>query len=81
MPAPLVFAASIGHDTFNEYVKFAKKFSPFYAEEYKNVSLGDEVIHASVTDHSKYWNENGYMNSKVMTGPHTDGVVLRTGGM
>ena len=52
-------------DAFNEYVNFAKKHSSYYAELYKSVSTSDGDLNVPVTDHAKYWAENGYLNSKV----------------
>lgn len=68
-------------DAFNEYVNFAKKYSLFYPELYKPVSTSDGDLNIPVTDHAKYWVGNECLNSKVMTGTHIDGIVLRTGGI
>ncbi|WP_232247381.1 phenylacetate--CoA ligase family protein [Kitasatospora azatica] len=65
----------------SELVRFVRAGSPFYRELYAD--LPDEVSDLPtlpLVDHAAFWGAHGIAESRVMTGPHTDGIVFKTGG-
>jgi phenylacetate-CoA ligase len=62
-------------------VSFVRERSPFYRELYSH--LPDDVSDLAalpLTDHTAYWSANTLDHSRVLTGPHSDGIVIKTGG-
>lgn len=69
-----------------QLVRFARNHSPFYRELYKGLDLDLPVNQLTckalpVVDHASYWLSNSLLDSRVITAPQTDGIILRTGGM
>jgi phenylacetate-CoA ligase len=64
-----------------ELVSFARTHSPYYAEHY--AGLPDEPARFAdlpVVDHAAFWAANSSVGNRLLTGPHTDGIVFKTGG-
>lgn len=64
-----------------EFIRFVREHSPFYRELYAH--LPDDVSDLAalpLTDHTSYWAANTLDASRVLTAPHTDGIVIKTGG-
>ena len=64
-----------------EFIRFVREQSPFYRELYAHLPDGVSDLSAlPLTDHTAYWAANTLNASRVLTGPHLDGIVIKTGG-
>ncbi|MEZ0091858.1 phenylacetate--CoA ligase family protein [Streptacidiphilus sp. EB129] len=64
-----------------EFIRFVREQSPFYRELYRDVADDvSDLTELPLTDHSAYWAANTLNASQVLTEPHTDGIVIKTGG-
>ncbi|MDX3762792.1 phenylacetate--CoA ligase family protein [Streptomyces sp. AK02-04a] len=64
-----------------ELISFVRKHSPFYRELYADLPDGvSELAALPITDHTAYWNAHGMDKSHLLTGPHTEGLVFKSGG-
>lgn len=62
-------------------VEFARQRSPFYRELYADQPSAPVCLEAlPIIDHARFWAANDFQNNTVATGPHTDGIVFKTGG-
>ncbi|MFI6844372.1 phenylacetate--CoA ligase family protein [Kitasatospora sp. NPDC050467] len=70
-----------------DLIRYVRENSPFYRDLY--AGLPDDLADASdptglsalpLTEHTAYWAAHGITNSRVLTGPHEDGIVFKTGG-
>lgn len=64
-----------------EFIRFVRTNSRFYRDLYAAVP-GDVngLAELPVVDHSAYWAANALDSNRLLTGPHTDGIVVKTGG-
>lgn len=67
-------------ETLAELVVFARTHSPFYKELYDGLEGPIRLANLPIVDQSAFWAANTVRDNKVLTGPHTDGVVFKTGG-
>ncbi|MGF1429524.1 phenylacetate--CoA ligase family protein [Kitasatospora sp. LaBMicrA B282] len=64
-----------------DLVRFVRDRSPFYREHYADLpSDTAELTALPLIDHAVFWSGHGITDSTVLTGPHTDGIVFKTGG-
>ncbi|QMU77990.1 phenylacetate--CoA ligase family protein [Streptacidiphilus sp. PB12-B1b] len=63
------------------FIRFVRERSPFYRALYAGLPEGvSDLAALPLTDHTAYWAANTLDDSRVLTGPHTDGIVIKTGG-
>jgi phenylacetate-CoA ligase len=64
-----------------ELLRFARANSPFYAELYKNVSPDCEDLSLyPIVDQPAFWAANANFGKGVLTAPHENGLVFKSGG-
>ncbi|KAL8298841.1 hypothetical protein RB597_007458 [Gaeumannomyces tritici] len=69
-----------------EHLRFVRQHSPFYASSWSGADVPEEVeapdllSRVPLVDHSAYWRANTSRGSRVLTGPHEDGIIFKTGG-
>lgn len=64
-----------------ELIRFARANSPFYAELYKNVPLDCEDLSTyPIVDQQAFWAANEDFGNGVLTTPHENGIVFKSGG-
>ncbi|MDX3588225.1 AMP-binding protein [Streptomyces europaeiscabiei] len=64
-----------------ELVDFVRRHSPFYRDLYAPLPPGPVRIEdLPVLDHADFWAANTAHESRVLTGPLTDGIVFKSGG-
>ncbi|WP_280691443.1 MULTISPECIES: phenylacetate--CoA ligase family protein [unclassified Kitasatospora] len=64
-----------------DLVQFARDHSPFYQALYADIPVGiDDLAALPLIDHATFWAAHGPQHSQVLTAPHTDGIVFKTGG-
>ncbi|AHH96386.1 phenylacetate--CoA ligase family protein [Kutzneria viridogrisea] len=64
-----------------ELVAHAREHSPFYRELYAGLPDGPLALtELPLVEHTAFWAANSFPDSRVLTGPHTDGIVFKTGG-
>ncbi|MFH8985173.1 phenylacetate--CoA ligase family protein [Streptomyces varsoviensis] len=64
-----------------ELIRFVRERSPFYRELYAGQpDDAAELAALPLVPMREYWAAHGLRDSRVLTGPHTDGVVFNTGG-
>ncbi|GAA1243568.1 phenylacetate--CoA ligase family protein [Kitasatospora nipponensis] len=62
-------------------MRFVRENSPFYRDLYAELPADvHDVTALPLIDHAAYWGAHGIADSRVMTEPHTDGIVFKTGG-
>lgn len=61
-------------------VEHARANSPFYKELYDGLPADWTVADLPIIEQAKFWDANTLRDNQVMTGPHTDGIVFKTGG-
>ncbi|MER7849893.1 phenylacetate--CoA ligase family protein [Kitasatospora sp. NPDC096077] len=69
------------HPQLADLLAHVREHSPFYRDLY--AGLPDDVADLSalpLIDHSAYWGAHGIESSDLLTGPHQDGIVFKTGG-
>lgn len=68
----------------NEHLTFVREHSAYYREAWAKVwKDGDPpppLTMLPVTDHGSFWEANTPLDNRVLTGPHKDGVVFKSGG-
>ncbi|MEU1625348.1 phenylacetate--CoA ligase family protein [Streptomyces sp. NPDC020096] len=71
----------MNHHRTAELISFVREHSPFYRDLYSALPPGTaELAALPLVDHTTYWQAHGVDGSRVLTGPHTDGIVFKTGG-
>jgi phenylacetate-CoA ligase len=64
-----------------ELISFARQNSPYYRDLYAALPAETTDLTAlPLVDHTAYWKAHGAPVSQVLTGPHTEGIVFKTGG-
>ena len=66
-----------------EFISFARKYSPYYQKYYAHLPERVSELNAvPVLDHQSFWAANTGLppDNQVITGPLTDGAIFRTGG-
>ncbi|MDH6114446.1 phenylacetate-CoA ligase [Kitasatospora sp. MAP12-15] len=64
-----------------DLVRYVRAHSPFYRELYAGLPEGtSELTDLPLIDHGAYWGAHGIEESRLLTGPHGDGIVFKTGG-
>jgi len=64
-----------------EHLCFVRANSPFYAELYKDVPADcDDLSLYPVVDQPAFWAANANAGKGVLTGPHENGLVFKSGG-
>lgn len=64
-----------------ELIAFVREHSPFYRELYTDLpSATADLTALPLVDHTAFWAAHGAARSRVLTGPHQDGIVFKTGG-
>ena len=68
--------------TIQELVTYAKKFSPFYRNLYKNVDVYDNLSIEDIplVDQDEFWRANGLTENYLLTGSVNNGIVFKSGG-
>jgi phenylacetate-CoA ligase len=62
-------------------IDFARKYSPYYGSLYSNVPRNVSSLQDyPVVDLDSFWKANAYKETKVITMPHSGGIVWKTGG-
>ena len=64
----------------SELVAFARANSPFYRDLYAGLPEQVALTDLPLIDHSAFWAANTVHDNTLRTGPHTDGIVFKTGG-
>ncbi|MDX3714530.1 AMP-binding protein [Streptomyces europaeiscabiei] len=68
-------------DALTELVAFVRQHSPYYRDLYAQVPAGPVVLEdLPVLNHESFWGANTAHDSRVLTGPLTDGIVFKSGG-
>ncbi|SDZ11861.1 phenylacetate-CoA ligase [Amycolatopsis xylanica] len=68
-------------DQLTELVEFARANSPFYKQLYDGVPAGPvRLADLPIIDQSEFWAANTMHGNTALTGPHTDGIIFKTGG-
>ncbi|QUQ65618.1 phenylacetate--CoA ligase family protein [Kutzneria sp. CA-103260] len=71
----------MAHQSLSELVAFARANSPFYRELYAGLPADvDDLTELPLIDHGAFWAANTVHGNTLRTGPHTDGIVFKTGG-
>ncbi|MFI9274439.1 phenylacetate--CoA ligase family protein [Kitasatospora sp. NPDC052896] len=68
-------------DQVSELIRHVRTHSPFYRELYAD--LPEDVADLAalpLTEHTDYWAAHNAEPSRVVTGPHQDGLLFKTGG-
>ncbi|WP_042377574.1 phenylacetate--CoA ligase family protein [Streptacidiphilus melanogenes] len=70
------------HDrTTADLIAFVRQHSPFYRDLYAGLPAATADLTAlPLVDHTAFWQAHGTTDSQVLTGPHDDGIVFKTGG-
>lgn len=63
-----------------ELVQHVRTHSPFYRRLYASVPDCATLTDLPVVPHSEYWQANTVHDNGLLTGPHNDGVVFKSGG-
>ncbi|MFJ3234029.1 phenylacetate--CoA ligase family protein [Streptomyces sp. NPDC086787] len=64
-----------------ELLAYVREHSPFYRELYAHLPTKTPDLAAlPLVDHTAFWAAHGEARSRVLTGPHEDGIVFKTGG-
>jgi phenylacetate-CoA ligase len=66
-----------------ELINFARKKSPYYAQQYTKVPEdASRLDQVPLVDHASFWtaNTSTLSDNKVLTSDFTDGLIFRTGG-
>ncbi|MER5639086.1 phenylacetate--CoA ligase family protein [Kitasatospora sp. NPDC002227] len=67
--------------TITELVRYVREHSPFYRELYADLPDGAaSLTDLPLIDHTAFWDAHGISDSRLLTGPQTDGIVIKTGG-
>lgn len=61
-------------------VEHARTNSPFYKELYDGLPVDWSITDLPIIDQAAFWAANTLRDNQVMTGPHTNGIVFKTGG-
>lgn len=68
----------------SEHLCFVREHSAYYREAWAAVWKQGGAVpplgELPITDHVGYWEANTTQNNRLLTGPHTDGVVFKSGG-
>ncbi len=68
----------------SEHLNFVRDNSPYYRDAWSGVwkggSKAPSLTDLPVTDHVGYWAANASDDNRLLTGPHQDGVVFKSGG-
>ncbi|WP_327066266.1 phenylacetate--CoA ligase family protein [Kitasatospora sp. NBC_01302] len=64
-----------------DLIAFARAHSPFYRDLYAHLPADVADLRSlPLIDHTAFWEAHTVADSKLLTGPHTDGIVFKTGG-
>ncbi|SDB18889.1 phenylacetate-CoA ligase [Desulfonatronum thiosulfatophilum] len=67
-----------------EHLCFVRECSPYYGDAWsaawKRGGTAPPLGELPITDHVDYWEANTPQNNRLLTVPHTDGVVFKSGG-
>lgn len=64
-----------------ELIAYVREHSAFYRELYADLPAKTTDLTAlPLVDHTAFWAAHGVAHSRVLTGPHEDGIVFKTGG-
>ncbi|RAG81760.1 phenylacetate--CoA ligase family protein [Streptacidiphilus pinicola] len=64
-----------------DLIAFAREHSPFYRDLYAGLPAATADLTAlPLVDHTAFWQAHGPTTSRILTGPHDDGIVFKTGG-
>lgn len=66
--------------SLTEIIATARTHSSFYRELYKDVSPSAGLAELPVLKSEDFWKANTLEHNKVLTGPHVDGIVFKSGG-
>lgn len=61
-------------------IRHARSAAPYFTTLYSKLPADVTLDDVPITDHASYWAASVADPSLVRTGPHLDGVVMRTGG-
>jgi phenylacetate-CoA ligase len=68
----------------NDHLVFVKKHSPYYRQLWQSVwKQGDQVPTLEtlpITEHVSYWQANNVLDNQLLTAPHDEGIVFKSGG-
>ena len=66
--------------SLTEHLRFVRAHSPWFAEQWRGLpdEIGLEAL--PVTDHAAYWAANTPQDNRLLTAPHRDGLVFKSGG-
>ncbi|GLZ30015.1 phenylacetate-coenzyme A ligase [Lentzea sp. NBRC 105346] len=67
-------------DVLRSLVEHARGNSPFYKELYAELPADWTLADLPIIDQASFWAANTLQDNQVMTGPHTNGIVFKTGG-
>ncbi|MGM0610722.1 MAG: phenylacetate--CoA ligase family protein [Thermodesulfobacteriota bacterium] len=63
-----------------DHLHFVRENSPFFRDLWSRLPEEFSLEDLPLTDHHAYWKENTPVDSRVLTGPHENGVVFKSGG-
>ncbi len=63
-----------------ELIRFAREKSAFYRELYGQLPDDAALTDLPVLDPESFWSANSIEDNRLLTGPMTDGIVLKSGG-
>ncbi len=67
-----------------EHLQFVRAHSPYFAEAWRDVwpegAPCPGVAALPVTDHASYWAANSAEDNRLLTAPHEEGIVFKSGG-
>jgi phenylacetate-CoA ligase len=66
--------------SLNEIVDIARTQSPYYKDLYKDVGAFTNLAQLPVLDSSTFWKANCISGNQVLTSPHSNGIVFKSGG-
>lgn len=66
--------------SLSELIIIARSNSAFYKELYKNVPSAPKISDLPVLKSEDFWKANSLQNNRVLTEPHLDGIVFKSGG-
>lgn len=66
--------------SLKDVVEVARTRSPFYRNLYKDIGSFTDISHLPVLDSADFWKANTIKNNRVLTGPHVNGIVFKSGG-
>ena len=64
-----------------ELVAHARSHSPFYRELYRDLPTTiRSILELPILNQDEFWAANSLESNRLLTGPMTDGIILKSGG-